>query len=523
MRKMPRKPAGPPPAPDPAEKPKNLQNINIPVIVLPESLAEKQTLLKPHIERSHDIINRPFSIGTQQPVEACALYINGVIDTDTFNAGILRPLMIYAEDGERVVNQGRDSPEYLARTLLTVGQFRKIERLADLVRDIYDGMLIIMLEGWSQTLSIDIHKAHLRGIDEPPAERGLRGSREGFIENLDINISMVRRRLRDPKLVVKKTVVGQRTRTQVAILYIEDIADPSIVQEVETRLNAVQIDGVVASGTIEQLTQDQPWSVFYQHRVTEKPDKAVMQILEGRVLILVDGTPTAISAPSLFVEFFQAPGDYYENTWVSSFVRILRYLAFFLAVSTSALYIALVNFQPEMIPSELLAPIARFRSQVPFPTFVEVLLLEIMMQLVIEAGFHLPGNVGQTVGVVGGIIMGQAAITARFASPAAVIVASFSAMCTFVLPSPGLALASRVLRLPVILASAAFGVFGFFLMWLVLITHLTGLTSLGVPYLAPLAPTRYGDMKDGIIRAFLQAMKKRPVSIPSQDKIRQAG
>ena len=522
MRKMPKKPAAPPPAPEPAEKPKNLQNINIPDITLPVSLAEKQTLLKPHIERSHDIVNRPFTIGAQQPVEAYAIYINGVIDTDAFNASILRPLMIYGEDPQSAGDQGPELPEYIARTLLTVGLFREIDRLADLVRDIYDGMLIIMLEGSSQVLSIDIHKAHLRAIEEPVSERGLRGSKEGFIESVDVNISMVRRRLRDPKLVVKKTVMGQRTRTQVALLYIEDIADPNIVKEVETRLNNVQIDAVVASGYIEQLVQDHPWTVFYQHRVTEKPDKAVMQILEGRVLILVDGTPSSISAPSLFVEFFQAPGDYYERTWIASFIRVLRYIAFFLAVSTSAMYIAVVNFQPELIPQELLVPIARFRNQVPFAVVLEVLVLEIMMQLVIEAGHHLPGNVGQTVGVVGGIIMGQAAITARFASPAAVIVASFSAMCTFVLPSPGMALISRVLRLPMILAAASFGAVGFALMWLILITHMTSLTSVGVPYMSPLSPTRYRDLKDSIIRYFLTSMKDRPVSIPSQDKVRQA-
>ena len=523
MRKIPRQPAAPPPAPQPADKPKNLQNVNIPDITLPENLAEKQTLLKPHIERSHDIINRPFSIGTQQPVDAYAIYINGVIDTDTFNAGILRPLMIYAEDGAKAGSQNPELPEYIARTLLTVGQFRKIDRLADLVRDIYDGMLIIMLEGSSPALAIDIHKAHLRAIEEPPAERGLRGSREGFIESLDVNISMVRRRLRDPKLVVKKTVVGQRTHTQVAILYIEDIADPNIVAEIETRINAINVDGIEASGRLEQFIQDRPWSLFYQHRLTEKPDKAVMQILEGRVLIVIDGTPTTITAPSLFVEFFQAPGDYYELTWVGSFIRLLRYLAFFLAISTSALYIAVVNFQPELIPTELLVPIARFRNQVPFPVVLEILILEVMMQLVIEAGHHLPGNVGQTVGVVGGIIMGQAAITARFASPAAVIVASFSAMCTFVLPSPGIALVSRILRLPMILAAASFGAVGFALMWLVLLTHLISLTSIGVPYMSPLAPTRYSDLKDSFIRSFLTSMQKRPVSIPSQDKVRQAG
>ncbi len=517
MRKIPKPPA----VSAPAEKPRNQENLNIPDIKLPESLAEKQSLLQPHIQTSHDIINRPFYLDTQLPVAAYAIHINGVIDTQAFNQDILKPLMIYTRNETIPAGQGSDLIEYIARTFLTVGQFRKVSLLADLIRDIYDGMLIIMVEGSVEVLALDIHKSHLRAIEEPSAEKGLRGSREGFIENLDVNISMVRRRLRDPKLVVKKMVVGQRTRTQVALLYIEDIADPNIVKQVETRLDTIKIDAILASGTIEQLIQDRPYSIFYQHRMTEKPDKAVMQILEGRVLIIVDGTPTSITAPSLFVEFFQSPGDYFERAWIGSFVRILRFLAFFLSISVAGMYVALINFQPELIPAGLLAPIARFRNQVPFTTAIEVLLLEIMMQLVIEAGLHLPGNVGQTVGVVGGIIIGQAAITARFASPAAVIVVSFSAMTTFVLPSPGMALVTRILRLPVLLASAAFGAFGFFLAWLLIITHLTGLTSIGVPFLSPLAPTRYGDLKDSLIKYFTHAMQRRPDSIPSQDKIRQ--
>ncbi len=519
MRKINRKP----PAPPPADKPKSQQNLSIPDIKLPESLADKLALMKPHIENSHDIINHPFRLEANPSVEAAALYINGVIDVDSFNENILKPLMIYARNEVLPDDRQSNLIEFIARNFLSVALFRKIDRLADLVRDVYDGMLVLMFDGTAEVLVIDIHKGYLRSPDEPAAERGLRGPREGFIESLDPNLSMIRRRLRDPKLVVKKTVVGQRTRTQVAIIYIEDIADPHMVAEVETRINAIKTDAIVASGMIEQSIEDNPRSFFYQHRTTEKPDNAVMQLLEGRVLIIPDGTPTAFAAPSLFVEFFQSPGDYYERPWVTSFIRLLRYFAFFLSVSTSALYIALINFQPELIPSKLLVPLALFRNEVPFPAAVEVIILELMMQLVVEAGFHLPGNVGQTVGVVGGIIMGQAAIIANLASPAGIIVVSFSAMCTFVLTSPGIALITRILRIPLMLAAASFGLFGFSFVWLIIITHLTGLTSVGVPFLAPLAPTRYADLKDSLIRALLTSMTKRPVSIPSQDKVRRAG
>ncbi len=514
MKIIPKKPV----VTDPA---KNQQNLSIPEIKLPTSLAEKQAMLKPHIERSIDIVNRSFIVGGDPPLAAAAIFINGIIDLDSLNRDILRPLMFHAEAKDSSSTGGGSRLDQIAQTSITVGNFRKIDHLADMVQNIYDGMLILLFEGLEEALVIDIHDGEYRAIDEPTAEKGLRGSREGFIENLDINISLIRRRLRDPKLVVKKTIVGKRSRTQVAIIYVEDIADPQLVTELQTRIDKINTDAVVASGMIEQMIEDNPYSLFSQFRVSEKPDKAVMQLLEGRIIMIIDGTPTAILTPSLFVEFFQSPGDYFERTFVVSCMRMLRYLAFFISVSFPALYVALLSFQPELIPSKLLVPLAQARNDVPFPAAAEILFMEIIMQLLIEAGLYLPGIVGQTVGVVAGVVMGQAAIIAKLASPGAVIIVAMTTMSSFALPSPGLVLTTRVLRFPMIILAATFGTFGFSWGWIIIITHLAGLKSMGIPYLAPLAPTRYADLKDTFYRTFLWKMKKRPVSIPSQDKVRQ--
>ncbi|MGI5912526.1 MAG: spore germination protein [Syntrophomonadaceae bacterium] len=513
MRKIPKKLM-------PAETVKDQENLSIPDIILPPGLADKQAMLKPHIEKNVDIINHTFYLQGNPSLKAAAVYINGIIDVDILNQDILSPLMFSTLEDKSNPDIGKASlADRIANTILTVAQTKKTDRLADLVQNLFDGMLILMFDQTGEVLLVNIQKGEYRAITEPVAERGLRGSREGFIENLDVNISMIRRLLRDPKLVVKKSIVGKRSRTQIAIIYIEDIADPQIVAEVETRINNLNVDAVMGSGMLEQLIEPSPW--FYKLRNTEKPDKAIMQLLEGRVLLIEQGTPTALTLPTLFVEFFQSPGDYLETPLISSFIRLLRYIAFFLSISSSALYIAFISFQPELIPSELLVPLAQSRNEVPFPAVIEVLVMELIMQLVIEAGLHLPGFVGQTVGVVGGIIMGQAAINAKLASPAAIIVVAFTTMCTFTLSSPGLALITRILRLPIMVLAATFGIFGFALGWLIIITHLISLKSMGVPFLAPLAPTRYPDLKDAIFRIPLAKMKKRPFSIPSQDKIRQ--
>lgn len=233
------------------------------------------------------------------------------------------------------------------------------------------------------------------------------------------------------------------------------------------------------------------------------------------------GTPWVLIVPSLFVEFFQAPEDYYERTWVGSLGRLARFLAFFLAISLPSIYVALASFQPELIPFKLLSTLAMFRKEVPFPALIEIVLMEIIVQLLIEAGIRMPTAIAAAIGVVGGIILGQAAISSKLASPSVIVVVIITTISTFVIPTFTMVLVTRLLRFPLLLLTGVFGFFGLSLGWFFILTHLVDLESFGVPYFAPFGPVRYGDLKDSIVRTFIWNMNNRPVSIPTQDLRRQ--
>jgi len=493
----------------------------IPDISLPPGYDDKMALLRPYVEKNHDLVARPFYLDSEMKLQACAFYFNAVVDDDKLNEHVFKPLMMHSGGWESGELNNTDQVDLIVRTSISVGQLRKTDSFAVMTHSIFDGMLVLVFESIQEAVIIDIHGGKLRSIEEPPSEKAIRGPREGFIENLDINISMVRRHLRTPRLVIKKTIVGKRTRTPVAVLYIDDIVDHGLVEQINDRLNRIDIDGVFSAGSIIQMIEDKPYSPFPQIWTSERPDKTIAELLEGRIAIMVDGTPTAIFLPSLFIEFFQASEDYLERAFVGSFIRFMRYFAFFIAISLPALYIALISFTPELLPANLAVSLAQARKEVPFPALIETLIQEFIIQMVIESGLRLPGSVGQTAGVVAGIILGQAAISAKLASPAIIIIIAITTVCTFALPSGPLVQATRILRLPLILLTAIFGLFGFSLGWLLMLTHLCSLESLGVPYFAPFAPGRYADLKDSLFRIWLFKMNQRPLSIPTQQKQRQ--
>jgi hypothetical protein len=514
MRKIPRR-AGP------SQYQDNHDSQEIPDSKLPPGYEDKLALLRPYIEKNDDLIARPFYLDSEMKLQACAFYFNGIADDKRLNEHVLKPLMSHSGGWDPGDFPAADRVDLIVRTSISVGQLRKSDSFAVMVHSIFDGMLVLIFETIQEAVIIDIHGGVARAVEEPPSEKAIRGPREGFIENLDINLSMIRRHLRTPRLVINKTTVGRRTRTPVAVIYIDDIADAGLVEQVNRRLDRIDIDGVISAGNIIQYIEDKPYSLFPQVWTSERPDKTIAELLEGRIAVIVDGTPTAIFLPALFVEFFQASEDYLERTFLGSYLRFARFIAFFIAVSLPALYIGAISFTPELVPLDLVVSIAQARKEVPFPVLIETLLQEFIIQMVIEAGLRLPGPVGQTAGVVSGIVLGQAAISAKLASPAVIIIISITTICTFILPSGPLVQATRILRLPLIFLTAGFGLFGFSLGWLIMLTHLSSLESLGLPYFAPFAPMRYSDLKDSVFRIFLWKMDKRPLSIPSQQKQRQ--
>ena len=520
MRKIPRKPLKKvtPVTKDKAQTDHDTRGI--PAEPLPTSYEEKLALLKPFTDKNSDLISRPFYLNNDEKYAGSAFYINGVVDNNLLNEHILKPLMQTDTPFPDTAAPG-EQLDFIIRTSINAGQVRTTDNQAEMIHGIFGGFVVLIFAGIKEAVIIDIHGGPVRSLEEPPGEKSVQGPREGFIETLDINISLVRRRLRTPRLVVKQTTVGQRTRAPVAILYIDDIADKNLVEELTNRLDKIDVDRILDAGAIIQYIEDNPYSPFPQIWVSERPDKVIAELLEGRIAVMIDGTPTAFFLPSLFIEFFQAPEDYFERTYTGSFLRLLRYLAFFLAVSLPALYIALASFDPELLPTNLGVSLGQSRKEVPFPVFLEILIQIFIIELIIEAGLRLPGQVGQTAGVVAGIIMGQAAISAKLASPAVIIIIAVATICTFTLPSGPLVQSSRILRLPLMVITAVFGLYGFSLGWVFILAHLSSLESLGIPYFAPFAPLRPADLKDGFYRTWLWKMDQRPLSIPAQQKRRQ--
>ncbi len=335
--------------------------------------------------------------------------------------------------------------------------------------------------------------------------------------------ALIRKRLRTPKLKVREVRLGTRSNTNVDIVYMEDLVYPKLIGEVEKRLSRYEIDGVMDSGIIEQLSEEKWYSPFPQFQTTQRPDRAAMAILEGRIVVFSDNSPVGLILPTDYNSFIQTSDDYYNRWEIASFGRILRFLASFFALTFPGIYLAVTNFHTQILPTPLLLSFAAARQGVPFPAMVEVLLMEIAFELLREAGVRLPGAMGNTIGIVGGLIIGQAAVEANIVSPIVVIVVAFTALCSFAIPNEEFASAFRVLKFGFILLCSWLGFYGFLFGMLLVLIHLSHLKSFGIPYLMPFVGadlTGYEDQRDFVIRQPLFKITRRPVFAKRNQRVR---
>lgn len=360
-------------------------------------------------------------------------------------------------------------------------------------------------------------------IPKAEAEKSLRGSREAFTENLNDNLTLLEHRIQKKELVCKRLRIGRRTQTETALVYLADIAYEEIVDAAWHRLQMIDIDGVMDSGTAEQLLKENVWSPFPQYQATERPDRTAQALLDGRVAILFDHAPEALLLPATLDTMFQTNDDYYRHFEVVTFLRIIRYLAAFLAFSLPGLYVAANCFHTQMLPTKLVLSMAKAREGVPFPTIVEVLLLELSFELIREAGLRMPGAIGNTIGIVGGLIIGQSAVSANLVSPMTVVVVALTALGSFSVPNEEFSEALRLIKYCNIFLGGFLGIFGLVLGWYLLALHLAGLKSYGIPYLTPFSAPEindYQDMRDSIVRYPLRKMSRRPVFARKEQRIR---
>lgn len=397
----------------------------------------------------------------------------------------------------------------------------------DTVKEAADGMftgdVILFVDGYDKAVKIPDKGYPAMTIQEPASEKVIRGSKEGFVDSIKVNTALIRKRLRTPKLKVKEAKVGTRSNTNVDLVYMEDLVYPSMLEEIEKRIGRYEIDGVLDSGIIEQLSEEKWYSPFPQFQTTQRPDRAAMAVLEGRVVVLTDNSPTGLILPADYNSFIKTSDDYYNRWEIASFGRMIRYMASFFAMTMPGLYLAVTNFHTQILPTTLLLSFAAARQGVPFPAVVEVLLMEIAFELLREAGVRLPGAMGNTIGIVGGLIIGQAAVEANIVSPIVVIVVAFTALCSFAIPNEEFATAFRILKFGFIFLCSWLGFYGFLYGLLLLLIHLSHLKSFGIPYLMPFVGADlngYEDERDSIIRQPLFWMKRRPIYAKRNRRIR---
>lgn len=471
-------------------------------------LAESLRVIKEETGGSKDVVMREFVIGREPCTAAALVFIDGMINSRLINSDIMKPLLSGFDRANSTCAGKDDLIGYVRKVILTVNEAEEVTTMHRVIGGILSGDAVLLVDGCSKALIINSKGWSNRSVNEPPSEAVVRGPRESFIENLRTNTSLIRRKIKNPALTFEAMVIGRKTRTNIAIAYIRGVAHPELITEIRKRMSAIETDSILESGYIEQFIEDAPGSIFATIGYTEKPDVAAAKLLEGRAAIIVDGTPFVLTAPMLFTESFQSAEDYYFRPFFATMLRIIRAISFSITTLAPALYVAITTFHQELIPTNLLFTMAAAREGIPFPAFVESLIMIITFEILREAGIRLPRPVGQALSIVGALVIGESAVSAGLIGAPMVIVVAITAVSGFVVPTQ--ADAAAVIRMVLLILGATLGGFGVTLGILWFLVHISSLESFGFPYLSPIAPFDVEDSKDTILRAPIWLMLSRP-------------
>jgi len=483
------------------------------------SLKETEELIKAVLGENDDFQVKHFKIFGQY--HAAIFYFSNLVNQDNLNKNILRPLMYVPEhliSKDRPLNKLID---IIMNETLYHGQAKVEESLDKLIAVLLRGETVILIDGITEAIHISTREVEHRSVTQPETEQVILGPREGFIENIDTNIAMLRYRLPTSDFQLRTMKIGRLTKSTVCFCYIKGVANETVISEVEQRLSAIDIDAILDAGYLEQFIEDNHFTPFPQVQATERPDKTVANLVEGRVAILVDGSPFALLVPVVFNQFYQTAEDYSSRFLMGTFARFARMLALVFSLVFPSLYVSLIAFNPELLPTEFAVAVAGGRAGVPYPAVVEVLIIEIAMEILREATVRLPRQVGGALSIVGVLVVGQAAVEAGLASPITVVVIALTTIGSFATPAYTAAFALRMLRFPIMILAGIFGLYGVMIGIILTFNHLLNLKSFGVPYMAPVSPGDSQGMKDVVTRSPLWSMSKRPNFLQPANRKRQ--
>lgn len=495
---------------------------------LSDSLDENVTRLKSvfRMPANKDLVVRNLQIATQPPTRAVVCFMDGLADKPTLNEHILKPLMLLAHLDHHVDGEGESGPtvfslETVIQRLLPGHQVSEKHDMNEVAQALLSGDSVLLFENAHTAVVVETKGFPSRSVSPPQNEKVILGPQDGFTESWRVNAALVRRRLKDPRVVTDILTVGEVSQTYVGMMYIDGIAPPKLVAEVKRRVEGINVDIVTDSGILEQYISDNPESLLPGILTTERPDRIAAYLSEGHVALLVDNSPQVLVCPITFWGLLQTAEDYYLRWPFATPIRYIRFTAILVAIVGPALYAATLNYHQEMIPTELMLFIASSRENVPLPSVVELVLMDLTFELIREAGLRIPSPLGPTIGLVASLVLGQAAVSARIVSPLMIIVVAVTGLASFAIPNYVASFGIRSMRFVFLAAAAVLGFYGVGAIGFLTVLYLAGLRTFGVPYLSPIAPNR-GRASDVLTRRPMYDMEMRPTYIRTPDQRRQA-
>lgn len=447
-----------------------------------------------------DLVIRKLVI-RQTSQKGALVYLSGISDSKSIFNHILHPL---------IFEDTKDSEN--ADLWVSLGHIKEAKSWLELENAILNGECVLLVDENPVVYIYETPSYPKRAIEDTPIESSLAGAHVGFTETGSENVALIRKQIHNRELKIKEITIGKRGKSKISLMYLADVVNMEALKELEERIRKVDRDSILNAGALAEYIEDAPYSPFPQLLLTERPDFAASEILQGRIVTVVDRSPSVIIAPVTFDTFFKTIDDYSLRWMVASFIRLLRYFGFFIAIFLPAIYIAIISFHFEIIPLKLLLSIGVSRERIPFPPYIEAFIMELTLEMLREAGIRLPAKIGQTVGIVGGIVIGQAAVEAGIVSNIMVIVVALTAIASFIIPNYEMSSAIRILRFPMMILASLFGFVGIAIGLMILLGHFVEMESLGKSYSVPYAPIRLQDWKDLFIRFPHWSIKKRPIS-----------
>ena len=483
------------------------------------NLEKNINLLKQNFIDCGDFVIKKILVGGGKNIFFCVAYIDMLVDRELIDTQIITRLTrsFFLFSDKNIFGEMKNFG-------ITTADFKEEKEINKINLEILSGNTVLLFDGFDTAIIISSKKFPGRGIESCEIESVVYGSKDSFTESMRKNTALIRRRIRDINLKIKQMQIGKRSQTDIAIVFLKNIARDEIVNDLIDKLEKINIDAILDVGYLQQFL-DMSWkSIFPQSQLTERPDKSASAILEGRIIIICDNSPFVLIVPATLPTFFQSSEDYYERWQIMNFLRIMRYIAAIVSICLPGFFLALSLYHPNMIPIELALKLAEARKNVPFSSFLEIIIMELAFELLREAGIRLPNPIGSTIGIVGGIIIGQAAVEAGLVSPIIIIIIALTAICSFCIPNASFVSALRLLKYFIIIFSGLFGLFGFLVANLIILTHLVSLKSFGIPYLYPIVSgevNNFNDLEDTFFRFVIFKMKRRPLFANQNKNIRQ--